>query len=241
MINSRDNTLESYRTKTMQFNHTAKIILPELKVKTSPSGERFYRTPEGNWYPSITTILSAEEKPWLIDWRNSLGDKRADKEQKRCAERGEAVHLMCERYLNNELDVDNIRKDFKQEHIVGFNQMKLLLNKVDNIKAQEVALYSDRLRVAGRTDCIGEYNGTLSVIDFKTSNQNKSREMIEDYFLQSTAYALMWHERTGEPIETIVILMSVEKGIMPLKFVEKIDKYIKPLLKRINTYHKERE
>lgn len=225
----------------MHFNHTTKVILPELEVKTSKKDGRFYQTPEGHWYPSITTVLSHEEKPWLTNWRNALGDKKADKEQKRCAERGEAVHLMCERYLNNQLDVDNLHKEFKQEHIVGFNQMKLLLNKIDNIKAQEIALYSDKLKVAGRTDCIGEYNGTLSVIDFKTSNNNKSREMIEDYFLQSTAYAIMWHELTGEAIDTITILMSVEKGIMPLKFVEKIDKYIKPLLKRIDTYYKERK
>lgn len=97
-------------------------------------------------------------------------------------------------------------------------------------------MWSDRLRIAGRVDCIAEYDGKLSIIDFKTSNNNKDRGMIEDYFLQTTAYAIMWHELTGEPIEQLVILMTVEKGMVPLKFVETIDKYVKPLVERIREY-----
>lgn len=213
----------------------APIALPELTAKTLPSGIRHYTTPEGNQYPSVTTVLGHKEKPWLEDWRNMLGKEKADKEQKRCADRGTAVHELVERYLNNEED---FTRGYKSEYVKGFNQLKFRLNRINNIRTQEAALYSDTLRLAGRVDCIGEYDGVPSIIDFKTSNNNKDREMIEDYFLQCTAYAIMWFEMTGESIQDITILMTVEKGMVPLVFQDKIDKYVSPLLQRIDEYYK---
>lgn len=218
------------------FTHIgAPVDLPILTSKTLPSGIRHYTTPDGIEYPSITTVLGFKEKPYLKDWRKMLGEEKADKEQKRCAERGTAVHELIERYLNNE---DDFTRGYNSEYIRGFNQLKFYLNHINNIRLQEVALYSDTLRLAGRVDCIGEYKGKLAIIDFKTSNNNKDRSMIEDYFLQCTAYAIMWSEMTGEAIEDIIILMTVEKGLVPLVFCEKIDKYISPLLKRIDEYYK---
>jgi genome maintenance exonuclease 1 len=106
---------------------------------------------------------------------------------------------------------------------------------------QEAGLYSDVLKVAGRVDVVGEYDGKLSIIDFKTSNNNKDRDMVFDYFLQETAYAIMWHELTGEAITDLVILMSVEKGMVPLIFRDTIDKYIEPLLVRIDDFYRNRK
>lgn len=212
------------------FNHIKIPQIEKITSETSATGKRFYITPEGAKYPSITTVLGQKEKPWLKDWTNMLGTKKANKEKKRCADRGSAIHELVERYLNNEQD---ITRGYNSEYVRGFNQLKLKLGHINNIRCQEVALWSDQLKVAGRVDCIGEYDNVLSVIDFKTSNNNKDRSMIEDYFLQCTAYAIMWHERTGESIEDITILMSVEKGIAPLVFKDKIDNYVSPLLKRI--------
>jgi genome maintenance exonuclease 1 len=212
------------------FRHLDIPNLSELEVKESATGKRFYKTPEGLWYPSITTILGMEEKPWLKNWQKMLGKKKADKEQKRCADRGTAIHSMAEKYLNNE---KLLLSKYKQEYVSDFNKLKIRLNSVDNIRGQELPLYSDTLKVAGRVDCVGEYEGKLAIIDFKTSTNNKYREWIADYFLQTTAYAIMWHERTGEPIENIVILMSVERGMVSLMFKDKIDDHIAPLLKRI--------
>ena len=215
------------------FVHLDTPNIPEIKAKTI-NGVRHYTTPEGLVYPSVTTVLGQKEKPWLENWRQMLGPQKAAKETKRCAERGNNIHELVERYLKNE--DENFIREYNFEHVRGFNQLKMRLNKIDNIRAQELAIWSDQLKVAGRVDCVGEYDGVLSIIDFKTSNNNKTDEMVEDYFLQCTAYAIMWFERTGESIEDITILMSVEKGIVPLIFQDKIDKYVKPLLTRIKNY-----
>ena len=220
------------------FKHLPKPNLPTLKAQTLPNGRRFYTTPEGNKYPSVTTVLGDKDKPWLTEWRNSLGPEKADKETKRAAERGDAVHKLAEYYLNNQL-TSEITRPYKPEHVNWFNKVKLFLNKADNIRTQETALYSDILKVAGRVDCIGEYEGILSIIDFKTSTNSKVKEMIEDYYLQCAGYALMWEEQTGEHIDDIVIIMSVEKGMGPLIFKEKVHKYISPLMERIRQYYKD--
>jgi ATP-dependent exoDNAse (exonuclease V) beta subunit len=93
-----------------------------------------------------------------------------------------------------------------------FLQIQPELNKIDNIHAQEVALFSDTLKLAGRVDCVGEYNGKLSIIDFKGSTRSKNREDIQNYFQQATAYAIMWQEMTGVVIENFAILVSCEDG-----------------------------
>lgn len=214
------------------FTHLPKPDIEAIHAKTI-NGIRHYTTPEGNEYPSITTVLGHKEKPWLENWRQMLGPDKAAKETQRCADRGTAIHEMIEHYLNNE---DTPTKGYDPQHIKGFNQIRMRVNRIDNIHAQELGLWSDTLRVAGRVDCIGEYEGKLAIIDFKTSNNNKDKDMIEDYFLQTTAYAIMYHERTGIPIENLVILMTVEKGMVPLVFTETIDKYVKPLLERIRDY-----
>lgn len=215
------------------FTHLDVIAPVELKTIESPRG-RLYITPDGNKYPSITTVLGDGDKPWLKDWRQSLGEAKADKEMKRAADRGTAVHLMIERLLNNE---ENPTRDQKLEHISEFNSLRLHLKKINNILTQESALWSDTLRLAGRVDCIGEYQGQLAIIDFKTSTHDKSSDKIQDYYLQTAAYALMFQERYGIQIDNVVIIMSVEKGVMPLIFKQPVDPYIEPLLHRINNYH----
>lgn len=214
------------------FIHVGPITpLPHL-TDSIVNGKRFYKTPSNSKYPSITTILGHEEKQAIVDWRTSLGPKKAKKETERCSARGTIVHEMVEKYLNNE-DVELLSNS---EYYAKFLQIKLPLNKINNIHVQEAALYSDELAVAGRVDCIGEYNGVLSIIDFKTSNNHKTKEMIFDYYLQATAYALMYYELTGVLIEKIVIIMSVEKGF-PLVFEQTIHAYITPLLKRIEKFY----
>jgi len=215
------------------FIHNNKIIPVNLDVETTSKG-RFYTTPAGNVYPSVTTVLDAKEKPWLNDWRQSLGEFRADFEKKRTADRGEAVHKMIEKHLAN--DPNPTFEQFP-DHVGEFNSVRLKLKSVNNIYVQEAALYSDSLKLAGRVDCIADWEGTIAVVDFKTSTNDKYKSMIEDYYLQTTAYALMFHEMYDIQIDNIVIIMSVEKGMVPLVFKERVENWIQPLILRINTYH----
>lgn len=214
------------------FTHLNNIQPVELKTIEGPKG-RFYITPTGEKYPSITTILGTGDKPWLKDWRQSLGEAKADKEMKRAADRGSAVHLMIERFLNNE---ENPTREQKMDHITEFNSVRLHLKNVNNILTQESALWSDTLKVAGRVDCVGEFRNKLCIIDFKTSTNSKDDSKIQDYWLQVTAYAIMFQERYGVQIDNAAIIMSVERGV-PLVFTKPIEPFIEPLVQRINTYH----
>jgi len=218
----------------MTFKHTNIPQFEELEAATTANG-RWYTVPTGKKYASVTTILGSKPKPAIEEWRNSLGPKKADRETKRCCDRGEAVHLMAEHYLNN---TENPTKGHTDANIKLFNQLKFRLNKINNIRAQEIPMYSHSLRTAGRVDCVGEYDGVLSIIDFKTSNNNKDDKTILDYKLQCTAYALMYDELFDVQINDFVVLIAVEKGMMPLMFREKVDNYIELLLERINTFYK---
>lgn len=214
------------------FTHLNTITPIELKT-IEISKRRHYITPEGNKYPSITTLLGAEEKPYLKDWRSRLGEVKADKETKRAADRGTAVHLMIERFLNND---PNPTFGQQLEHIGEFNSLRLYLKNINNIVTQESALWSDEMKIAGRIDCCSDYDGKVSVVDFKTSTGDKRKSMINDYWLQTTAYALMMHERYNIKIDNIVILMSVERGAVPLIFKSQVEVHIEPLIKRISEY-----
>jgi len=189
------------------FTHIKIPELPKIVQKNLPNGKRFYVTPDGNEYPSVTTVLGAKEKPHLENWRKMLGDKNADRETKRCSDRGTAVHELGEKYLKNE---EIVTKGIKPEYISDFNKLKLHLNKIDNIRAQEVGLYCDRLKFAGTVDCVGEYNGVLSIVDFKTSTNNKTHDMVHDYFKQCMIIASSHSKKEGWFLKTSWRLPSTE-------------------------------
>jgi len=207
------------------YNHKT-INLPEITATTT-DGVRLYETPEGNKYPSITTVLSVRNKKGLFEWRKRVGEDVANYVARKAANRGTLVHHMCEDYLNNDFDEEKHKKKFLP--YVLFNQLKeSSLQKIDNIYAQECGLYSDKYKVAGRVDCIAEYDGKLSIIDFKTSSKERSDEWNESYYIQASAYAEMFEERTGIAINQVVILVVTEDGIVQ-EFVKNKTDYL-PLL-----------
>jgi len=168
-------------------------------------GKRFYVTPDDNAYPSITTILSLQDKPGLKKWREDVGEKEAKRISQDSMRIGTAVHQMAEFYLSNYI----IKlKDEDKKIVDTFNRLRFLLGNINNIVGLEIPLFSDLLRVAGTTDCIAEYNGKLSIIDFKTSRRPKKEEWIDDYYMQTFAYKLMFEEMTGVEIKQIVILVA---------------------------------
>ena len=178
---------------------------PNTKGKNI-DGFRFYAV-EDKHYPSITTVLGAIPKPGLIKWRKSVGEEAARWEMNRAARRGSATHTLVEQYLKGE--TPSIRDVLP---LGMFRLLKPYLDQVDNIHALEQIMYSNKLTVAGQVDCIAEYNGKLSVIDFKTANKERVDSWNENYYIQCTAYAIMYEELFGTPIEQIVILQAGEDG-----------------------------
>ena len=212
------------------FNYCPPQQLPDLKSETFPDGKRYYTLPDGTKLPSVTTVLGAMKKDAIMAWRKRVGEAEANRVSKKATGRGTNVHTLCERYLNNE-DMGTMMPDALEM----FLSLKPLLNKVNNIHYQEQALWSKQLGLAGRVDCIGEYNGVLSIIDFKTSRKIKTKVQIEDYFWQTAAYALMYEEMIGLPIHNLVIIMAVENE-QPLVFEEKTEDHIDGLVKAIKFY-----
>ena len=206
------------------FDHVKlNVELPDITTE-SIKGKRFYVTPEGNKYPSITTVLSDRNKEGIIKWRESVGNDVANQVMRQAASRGTAVHTLIENYLNNE---ELSKQDVLP--VALFVTIKSELDNINNIRIQEGGLYSDKLGVAGRVDCIAEYKGKISVIDFKTSTKEKKEEWVENYFIQGSAYCEMYEERFLQPIEQVVILIVTEDGAVQTFIKDKRD-YL-PLLK----------
>lgn len=219
------------------FNHV-QISLPEVTTETI-NRKRFYVTPEGNKYPSITTVLSTRKKEGLFEWRKRVGNDVANYVARTSASRGTKVHHMCEDYLNNEFDEEKHKKDFLPFCL--FNQLKdQALCNLDNIYAQEAGLYSDKYKVAGRVDCVAEYKDTLSIIDFKTSTRERSDDWNENYYIQGSAYAEMFEERTKIKIDQVVILVVTEDGTVQ-EFVKSKQDYLPMLEESINAWSKSNE
>lgn len=214
--------------KTM-FQHI-KHDIPKLSRIDSPEGRR-YETPTGKAYPSVTSVVGLHGKEAFFEWRKRVGEEEANRISARAARRGTAIHSLCETYLLNE-EVKPGPFDLET-----FASIKPLLNRINNIHCLETQLYSDYLQVAGTVDCIAEFDGKLSVIDFKTSKRIKSRDDIHSYFMQTAAYAVMFEERTGIPIGRLVILMSVDDED-PLLFIEKRDDWIHDFIDLRETYSK---
>ena len=201
------------------------VELPTITATTT-DGVRLYETPDGKKYPSITTVLSARKKEGLFEWRKKVGNEVANYVAGKAARRGTKVHHMCEDYLNNmEFNFPDEWEKHKKDFLPYclFGQLKDSLTKVDNIHAQEAGLYSDKYRVAGRVDCIAEYDGVLSIIDFKTSTKERNDDWNENYYIQCSAYAEMYEERTGTEINQIVILCVTEDGTVQEFVKEKYD------------------
>lgn len=206
-----------------KFNHLQNPINCELK-EVEKNGKRYYSTPGGE-FPSVTTVVGFKKQQFFSEWR-----QRNPEESKRVTSRGTKFHSIIEDYLSNKpLDLDNMFPNFKALFLL----LKPELDKIDNIIALETPLWSKTIGLAGRTDCIAEYDGKLSIIDFKASTKEKRLQDIDNYLTQATAYSLMYQEQTGKIIDNFVILIACEDGLKqvfqdnPIKHVKKLKQIIK--------------
>ena len=211
------------------FTHKPLDITYKLE-EVYQDGSRFYKTPAGI-FPSVTTVVGWEKQKFFSEWRS-----KNPEENKRVTSRGTKFHKLLENYLNNEeIDFDNMHSMQKSL----FSLVKPEIDNIDNIVALEKPLFSSTLGLAGRVDCIAEYDGKLSIIDFKASTKEKRESDIDNYFAQATAYALMFQERTGTIIENFAIIIGCEDGMRqvfegkPLHYV----KHLSKLIKRYREHH----
>ena len=219
---------------TKKFRHIElESAFDDLPVEQK-SGLRFYKSPNGKWLPSVTTVTGWSKRDFFKEWQQNPDNRR---ESKRCLKRGNQLHTLIEDYLNN---TEDFWGDKDPVNVELFKQLQPELHRIDNIIAQEVPLWSERVGLAGRVDCIGEFDGELSIIDFKGSTKTKKEEWIQNYFHQATAYAIMFQEKTGIEIKNIVIMVACENGENQI-FTKKPIDYVKGLYKDIKLFNEDNQ
>lgn len=189
---------------------------------------RYYKTPTGALYPSVTTVTGLMNQKAIHEWRKRVGEEEANKISRKASSRGTRIHQLCEDYINN-VDIDTSKYNYNDA--INFQVLKPYLDShIDNIHLQEERLYSDFLQMAGTVDCVAEWKGKLAIVDFKTARKAKNREYILNYFCQASAYAIMYEELFKIPVPRIVILISVDDE-EPQVFEDRRDHYVEELLK----------
>lgn len=193
--------------------------------------KRIYNTPDGD-FPSVTSVLSILNEEAIAKWRERVGEEEANRVSGRAASRGTKVHSIIEDYLDGK-DTTEYLPHIRQSLA---NVQPILDNRIGRIFGIEVPLYSRHLGLAGRCDCIGEFDGVVSILDWKTSRYPKKKEKISNYFCQMAAYAIMFEERTGMPVTNLAVVMDVD-GHEPLVFKEHRDNWTEMLHNTIKEYN----
>ena len=218
----------------MQFNHVKlEKEVPKLQ-QINENGTRYYVTPEGSKYPSITTVLSAYNQKAIFDWRKRVGEEEANRISTRASNRGTQMHLICEKYLQNDEKFWGKAPPLARDM---FSSIQKYVDMVEEVYGNEVALYSHELKTAGRIDVFCKMGGKPVILDFKTSSRHKSEKDIKNYFLQTTAYAIMIKELTGIVIPKVVVLIAVEDQT-PQYFIKNVKDYEEEVRQVFKNYHR---
>ena len=220
----------------MPFNFID-VPLKEIDVEpVSENGVRFYPIPGADkYYPSVTSITSFKNAAFFAGWRKKIGETEANRITARATQRGTVFHSMAEDYFKDDLNTDRYLAN-NPLSVRMFQSAKTTLDRIDNIHCLETFLYSHYLGLAGRVDCIAEFDGELAVIDFKTSTKEKKEDWVEHYFVQETAYAAMFLERSGIEVKKIVTLIAVEDGSIQVFQKYNLDDYLQLLKSYIEEF-----
>lgn len=219
------------------FNH---VGLDPIEMSAEMvEGKRVYLTPTGHHYPSVTTVIgnNAAKKAGIAKWRARVGEKAANAKTTRATGRGTKYHSIAEDYFNNNLDLKKYSK-FPLP-VLMFQHSRPTLDRINNIYLQEAALYSKHLEIAGRVDCIAEFDGVLSIIDFKTAAEPKREKYLYDYFVQETAYACMLQENYGLRVKQLVTIVACENGETQVKVLPPKKEFFMKLMSYISEYQEQ--
>lgn len=221
----------------MNFRHVKLSELNfDLESETTEKG-RVYKVPGGNLYPSITTVLSAYNKKAIMEWRQRVGEETANKISAKASGRGTKLHNSVENYLLNEMSDMKMRTMMPDVKEMFLDIRPLLDTHIGDIYGIEQPLFSHKLKLAGRCDCIAEWDGELAIVDWKTASKKKEKHYIKNYFMQATAYAEMFEEITKRPINKIVVAIAVEADGTQV-FIEDKNNYLSSLHSFIEDYWK---
>jgi len=219
----------------MKFIHEKIDMGYDTLDRVDAKDGRRYLTKEGNAYPSVTTVLSLVNEEKIAAWRKRVGEAEADRIGNRAATRGTQVHALLEKYVNNE---ENCTEGYLPHVVQSLENLKPLLDKhITKVYGTEIPLYSDHLRLAGTCDAIVEWDGKPTIVDFKTSRRPKKKKDISSYFMQLAAYAVMWEERTGMPVNLTRIVMDVD-DFHPVMYCETRDAWIEDMIKWRDEYNR---
>jgi len=192
---------------TRYFEHDA-INLPPIESEDTPNG-RYYVTPSGERYQSVTTFLGKiGDSSWLDSWKERVGEDEVNKRSTQAKRRGTAVHGILEQYLLNNKQF--ARGQMPNNLMMFASMRKKLDEQLGTIRGIELGLWSDNLKMAGRCDLLAEYAGIMSIVDFKTSAWPKDDKKILSYYQQTTIYAMMVEELTEIKVPQLVVLIGVD-------------------------------
>lgn len=216
------------------FKHSI-VDIPELVLDES-NYTHTYITPSGKKLRSVTTMLnktkSDTDKKNISDWKNRVGHDVAKYIFETSGMVGTQTHSLNENYLK--MNAQN--NDYLLLSYAHHRNFIPYLNKISNIYGIEAKLYSDSMGLAGTADGVVEYDGKLSIIDYKTKRSTQDESWMTDYFIQTTAYAKMWEDITGQSIERLVILVSSEKNTIQ-EFISQPQKYYNALDQRLMLFN----
>lgn len=235
-------------TRFKDFAKLQNLFFREIGIleRQEKNGIRFYLDPaDYEMYASITAVLSiSSDHTWLDTWKLRVGEENAARTSRVSSNRGTQLHSLCENYLRGDYLFVN-REDGKDkeiympESIQMFKSLIPLLNRIESVNGTEARMLSRKLRIAGTADCIAEFDGVASIIDFKNSKREKTLEQISDYILQETAYAIMAKETFGVSIKQLVTIIAIEGKMNPQLFVVELKQnHVEELLKRIEVFKK---
>ena len=201
------NQCEQYRN---EFKEMERIYLDEM---------RYYKVEGDLSYPSITSVISFINRNKFAEWRARVGNEEANKISKQATTRGTKFHRVAEVYLQNG-DYKSLPEwNTPLVQLMFSAAKKHLDDRINNIYQQETHMFTKKLCLAGTVDLICEVDGELSIVDFKTSKEEKPLEWLEDYFVQLSAYWAMFAEKTGVTPKKLVVFLVAENG--DVQIVEK--------------------
>jgi len=216
-------TLEKRKSFTKIETAIKSVELEQINTDTG----RFYKTPAGLLYPSVTTVTGLLGRASIQAWRKKVGEDEANAISHTAANRGTRIHQLAEDYINgDDIEVEK----YSMQDAEMFESLKQVLDeKVDNVRMQEVRMYSDYIRMAGTVDMVSDFEGKRCIVDFKTSRKLKRPSDILNYYCQATAYAIMFEEMTGIAVPRFAIVIAVDGEGVQI-FRGKRDDYVESLL-----------